>query len=300
MNKSQIRVSIIKDITEAERLWNRFTSNKTIYDLWEFRYTFYQYFNYELFFYTYYIGDDLIGLIPLQYNSDEKYLESFGGEYMEENHIYLIDKRLSVEEMFDHIKQPCYLRFVSPDFDYITNWKDREYKYVTQLKNVKDHNDFIERQFEGKTRQTYRRQIKKLLAEHDIQIHEQEFKNVDILADYNIETFGEDSFLYIPENRKVFKDLTQIQKIQPFVMSFYIGGSVKAVSLNFMYNGIFTYLNAGVKKQEVSNLGKYVIFKSIDKACELEATVFDAGAESLGWKKEWHLTEVPIYTLHSI
>ena len=78
---------VIKDLSQAKAIWQQLSPQKTLWDDWDFSYCFYKYYNWELFFYTGYLDGQIVGVLPLQYNPEKKFLEFFGGNYMEENKI---------------------------------------------------------------------------------------------------------------------------------------------------------------------------------------------------------------------
>jgi cell division protein FtsI/penicillin-binding protein 2 len=88
-SKNKLSFKVIKDIEEAKKWWEYFTPHQVIFDEWEFRYCFYKYFNYDLHFYLGFIKDEPIGLLPLQYDPERKYLEFFGGPPMDDNDVFI-------------------------------------------------------------------------------------------------------------------------------------------------------------------------------------------------------------------
>ena len=58
----------ISNLEEAEKAWKSLSPNKVLYDDWDFRYTYYKYFNYPLNFIAGYDQGELVGLLPLMWD----------------------------------------------------------------------------------------------------------------------------------------------------------------------------------------------------------------------------------------
>ena len=114
MAAAEARITVVKDLPEAERLWQLLSPQTTIYDSWEFRYCFYKYFNFELFFYVAYDDATPVALLPLQYNSDTGWLEFFGGDnYMEDNRVFVKPGYESIiPKIYASVDRPAKLEFI--------------------------------------------------------------------------------------------------------------------------------------------------------------------------------------------
>src|SRR4051812_24665016 len=88
--KTNITFKIISDPIETKTLWHEFSPRKTLDDDGGFRYVFIKHLGFQLHFITGYDGDNPIGLLPLQQNTnfgiskkvlgtDKPFLEFFGG-----------------------------------------------------------------------------------------------------------------------------------------------------------------------------------------------------------------------------
>ncbi|MEK7065217.1 MAG: hypothetical protein AAB963_02115, partial [Patescibacteria group bacterium] len=77
------------DLEECQRLWEKFSPHETIYDEWDWRYTFYKYHNYRLKFIVGIDAGQEIGVLPLQYEPEEGFWEFFGGPFMERNNVWV-------------------------------------------------------------------------------------------------------------------------------------------------------------------------------------------------------------------
>jgi hypothetical protein len=68
-----LRFECVQDIDKAKELWELFSPKQTIYDDWDFRFTFYKYYQPKIFFYVGYLNDDPIGVFPLQQENNHDF-----------------------------------------------------------------------------------------------------------------------------------------------------------------------------------------------------------------------------------
>ncbi len=299
MNNFQgINFKIVKDINQAKELWNQLSPNETIYDSWDFRYCFYKYFNYELFFYVGYVGDEVVGLLPLELNSDSGCLEFFGTYYMETNRVFIkFGFEYLVSNFFSQVDRKASLEYMREPDEVGAQFQIQDYKYILELNKFSSFNDYFEKEFSAKSRSSLKKKIFQIEGGNEVLVLPASPEEIEILFDYSIKTFqsknDQSSFEFL-FRKEIFRDLLNLG-FETQLLKFIINGKNQAVSISFLYNGSYVFLNTGANIPEIPNLGTYVYLKNIEQAFSLKANYFDAGVGSYNWKERFHLTKIPQY-----
>jgi len=289
-----LKIEIINDIEKAKKIWNKLSPNNVICDDWNYRYCFYKYFNYPLHFYVGSDKEEIVGLFPLQFNEDEKYLEFFGGGFMRDNRVFVKSGyENSVKQFYDNITKLTKLKSIVGEDQFTKSLDMYKYKYVADLSGINDADDYLIKNFKAKSRYGLRKKIK-LIEAMNPEIILNNYDDLDLLIELNKKSFKERSSFNKPYRREAFHDLLKLNfDIQ--MLSYVVNGRKEAISFSIKYNETYVYINAGVNKKDISNLGTYNIYKNFEKAIEIGSKYFDAGMGDLGWKEKWHLEKIPEY-----
>lgn len=287
-----LKFECISDEDRAKSIWNEFSPKENIYDDWDFRYCFYKYFRQPLRFYLGFYNGKAVGLMPLQYNNDKKYLEFFGGCFMEDNRIFIKpDYSDCIPQFYEALGQPARLEDIIGEDPFTKSLNVFEYKYVADFSGIKTLKDYLEKIFKARV-------IKKIQKRHDsvesmgVKIMVNRYEDLDAMIDLNLRAFGKESSFNKPHRREIFHDLLKLD-LDFHMMSFLIKGKLQAVTLSFKYKDWFVSLNSGMNKEEVKDISTYTILKKLGKAISLGSRMYDAGLEDLGWKESWHFEKIP-------
>ncbi|MBI1862742.1 GNAT family N-acetyltransferase [Candidatus Microgenomates bacterium] len=293
---NHLRIGCIKDLKTSRELWKALSPIECVYDTWEFRESLYNHDLFELFFYAAYDGEEPVALLPLQYNTDENYLEFFGGGYTEDNRI-LVKKgyESATVQLLKSLDRPATLFLMNecPNGSLYKCAID-EYKYFADISQCKTIDDYIAMAFRGKSKKNRIREMRILKESADIQIRPSTDGDMDLLVDLNISNLGNASDFADVDGKKLLRDLFNAQ-CGAVGLSVVVNGNVEGVTIAFFAGSTYTYFNAGVNKMTYANLGKYLIFANIEMAISLGAKTFDAGPEDLGWKEMFGLTKKPLF-----
>ena len=86
-----IKFEIIDDINKCKNLWDKFSPNNILWDLWDFRYCFHIK-KFDFNFIVGYENKEIIGLIPLVFDKKNEIYTYFGDTFPEQNNFFLKDK----------------------------------------------------------------------------------------------------------------------------------------------------------------------------------------------------------------
>ena len=280
-----IKYEVINDIVEAEKLWNLFSDNAGLYDLWEFRYCFYKYYNYPLNFIVGYDQGQPIGLLPLQYNNDKNYLEFFGGSYMDSNRLFIQQRyKKYIPGFYNQIKQKAKLLDIIGDDSFTRSLPLEDHNYSLNISEFNNIQECLNKLLPSKKRKV------KIIEKNKINILNNNPYDLNLMIELNIKRFGKDSIFNLPHYKKIFHDLLELE-IQCNIITIEINNIKEAVAISVFYNNVYYYLCAGSNIVNIPNLGSYVTIKTIEKAIALKSKIYDAGIGDCGWKELWHFNK---------
>jgi len=296
-----LKLKIITNLNDTKKFWELFSPKKNIYDDWDFRYSYYRFFQYPLFFYILFAADAPVGLLPLQYNTNLKLLEFFGGSYMEDNMIFTITKsdqkskfykKYILENILKKARYKIILDFMKEDIEGFP-FQISDYKYELPLQNISNIDDYLRKYWKSKSRSNLKSQIKKLYQQNLI-ITYNNFSDLQYMFELNIKRFGKESTLLLPHRMDFFKEV--IKKFHANLITISINKKIEAVGLSVIYNKIYTGLNSGTNRS-INGLGKFLSLQKIEQAISLGAILYDSRAGDLGWKEAFHFVKRPQYKL---
>jgi len=289
-----LKIEVINEIEEAKKVWDKLSPNNVICDDWNYRYCFYKYFNYPLYFYVGLDKEEIIGLFPLQFNKDEKHLEFFGGGFMRDNCVFIKPGYEDcIEQFYNAITLPAELAKIVGEDLFTKSFEIYKYKYVANLSNINDVRDYLAKNFKARSRKKLQKKVE--VIEHlDPKIVENNYEDLDLMFELNKKAFGERSSFNKPYRKEAFRDLLKLD-FDIHLLTYIINEKKEAVSFSIKYNDVYFYINAGSNKNDMFNLGSYIIYKQIEKAIGIKAKYLDAGMGDLGWKEIWHLEKTPQY-----
>lgn len=309
MKYSPIHFHVVHDLDTAKEVWNLLSPQKTLDDLWDFRYGFVKYLNYNPYFVTGFVNDKLIGVLPLQYNAAyglmppyapkvSGFLEFFGGDDMDDNKI-LIKPGFDhyIPEFIEQIERRAILAPLSTEYAHILPVNLYTNKYILPLSNYNDYEDFFMDRFDSKKRSSLRRQIRKIYENHKVAISTGNSDDLEMLFELSIKRFGNDSSFRYEYRQQIFRDYAKM--FENVVLTIRIDGNIEAVSFGIIHNGVYSDMNA-VANHEVENLGKFLTFVQINEAIKRNCHTFDAGKGDSGWKESFHFDKLPQYILPQI
>lgn len=292
-----IKFQCLSNIDQAHSAWEALSPHEVIYDDWNFRFKYYQYFNYPLEFIAGYDNNELIGLLPLMWDPTLKRLDFFAGfDYMEFNSIWVKPGYESTRQLFiDQIKKPAQLDYLRVENDYLKGAYIYDYNYHITLKGITSYEDFLSKYLSSHARSNIRSQIRKL-QQHNITISKGTFDDLAQMGEWNAMRFGDySSFRRRPHWTDYIKDVATSYDSEFTIVS--MNGKKVGAGLVLFYKDICVGINTGYDIS-ISNLGKYLSLLKIQTAIDHHMRLYDAGGSgAYGWKTNFNLEKTPFYQL---
>lgn len=283
----------VNNLEEAKKWWNLFSTADTIYDLWDFRYIHFKYFNTDLRFLVGFLDKKPIGLLPLQYDKDSDQLQFFGGINMEGNRVYIDKNYIELESLFyEYLNGKFCLTNISvknlSKFQE-ENFIKQDKRFFLDLDSFVDVEDYLNKHFSRKSKNNLKSQFRKI-NEKNLEVVEGNLEDLELLFDFNLKKYGAKSTFIKPYRKEIYRDLVGLDGVGVVLFTFMVDNQKQGVSLALNYKKYFSRRLFGVSLDGVQNLWKYIIVKNIEKAKQLGSNFFDIGIGDYGWKESWHFS----------
>ncbi|MCK4651370.1 GNAT family N-acetyltransferase, partial [Candidatus Babeliales bacterium] len=199
-----------------------------------------------------------------------------------------------IKQFYDNITKPVKFKSIVGEDQFTKSFDIYKYKYVVELSGINSADGYLNKNFKARSRKKLQKKVE-IIKCLNPKIIENNYNDIDLLIELNKKAFGERSSFNKPYRREVFHDLLKLN-FDIHLLSYVINDKKEAVSFSIKYNDVYVYINTGSNKNDMFNLGSYVIYQQIERAIESKAKYLDAGMGDLGWKEIWHLGKSPQYT----
>ncbi|MBU0615732.1 MAG: GNAT family N-acetyltransferase [Nanoarchaeota archaeon] len=286
-------MKVVKDIKECELLWNKFSPKLSLFDLWDYRFCFYAAYKFE----PYFITDDN-GLLPLWYETPEKYYTFFGGNFPETNKFFIKDKSKIKDFLKACPKETSLFYLDKSEAEFIKLEKADPKFYLDMSKFNNDIEKYIG-SFDKKHRKNLRYDLRHL-EELGLSFRHNQIEDMQLLGKLNMSRFGKESDYSETEMLASMQELanTAAKQGKMNLISCVINANVESVELGVVHNNVYTVLSCG-RNPNIKNLGKRMILQHIKDALDKKISIIDFMSYESGWKKLWHLEEEPMFEWHN-
>jgi hypothetical protein len=297
-----IDIRLVTDLPGAEFFWRALSPRRTIFDEWDFRYTFYRHNPCPLHFLVAWERtadgrEEPVGLMPLQFNADWGGLEFFAEDPCEENRVFVkpgYDQVIA--QLYHSLQVTAKFYDISGEDEFTKSLPLEDYKFVLPLVGLSSFQDFLNARLSTKRRRSLIKELQ-VVAEQQVEIKVSDraswAADLELLFELNHQNFAEESYLKI-EDRAPWRDLLNLPYDWRF-LTLQIMGVKQAVAFSVLYNNEWHYLITGVNFKAWPGLGKYLVKANIEAALTAGAELFDAGLGDCGWKNLWHFDRRPQY-----
>ena len=290
----KIFVKTHHQIDECRLLWEKFSSNQSIFNLWEFRYAWYLGFNYQPFFYTLYLGKKPLAVLPLWFNHRENRYEWFGGTWPEDNHFFVEDEKF-IPFLFKIAPRPILLNAIIPKkykinglFNFL---KEDTPKYVLKIKEEKDVETLIS-QLKKKNRYKLRRFYhhyssffpRLVILEGDQSHLLPQLKALSII-DFERNDVSEYRKI---ERMRTFEMIYKLQsryKILSFLI--YIQNHLAAFDILGIYKKNFYILTGASDLNRFPGISTFITYLEFQEAIKRKMVFIDCMQEDYNWKHKY-------------
>ncbi|MBU1085167.1 MAG: GNAT family N-acetyltransferase [Candidatus Beckwithbacteria bacterium] len=290
-----LRLEIVSDIDQALYLWQKFSQSQTLFDTFEFRLAFFEAYNPRLHLVTLKNPNEIVGLLPLQYEEDTQKYYWFGSWWQEESK-FLVKDELYIPLLLAVSPSPVNLNAISFD---VPNWikkvidfKADDPKYILKLDLIKSLDDYLAT-LKKKKRYNLRRDLR-IIEALKPEIIIDNFSDFDGLIELSKKRFsekGEETDWKDPRRVDAFRKVIEFgrKKISYEVrmITVKIGSKLAAVDLVAIFNNCYYPIKCGYNVKDFPGIGNYVNLLEIKDAIELGLSKMDFLEIGYGWKDKW-------------
>jgi hypothetical protein len=291
LNKLTLKVH--SNIEDCFALWEQFSPKKSLFDLWDFRYSWHTSHPCTPFFYTIYQGKTPVALLPLCYNDFHKKYEWFGTDWMEDNTFWMKEEKF-INLLLKVAPKPldlCAIESVPRDALYENVFVADLEKYIQNIRSFKTIDDYLA-SLSKKHRYNLKRDCK-YIESFNPQIEFVEGKSMDdlnTLIELSIKRFEvleEPSDFIIPEKVQAFKNIVENSNTYNVkFMKASIEGKVVAVDLIVTYNNIYYPIRGGADSNTYPGLGSFMIYENFKDAIKNKFSWIDTLQTDCGGYKK--------------
>lgn len=309
----KLNLKIFSKMDEIQTLWEAFSPNESVFDLWEVRQAFWEGYKFDPYFITLYKNKTLLGVLPLWFNTDDKKTDCetstydtqknvwFGSSWPEDNVFFVKDVEL-IPLFLIIAPKPLELACIRPkkEYKFLEEFpglrEEEEQKFFLDISHTSTLENFLSH-LKKKKRYNLKRDRKKILQfKPQTVINNKE--HMEELFRLSIKRFQEqfpdeplEHSAFEDQRRKnVFRQLMEnAGKYQYRLISTVINGKIEAVEFGLVYNQTYYALNAGADISGYSGIGVYSNLLVLEDAIKLGCKKIDFLEGDNNWKASWHL-----------
>ena len=281
-----MKFKIYKNISDCGRLWKKFSTDKKLFDIWEYRSCFYNRKDYSPYFIAAKDKGRIVGMLPLLYVKNDNNYTYFGDWFPERNTIFLKDKS-NLPLLLEKCPAKTKLHGIDPAEKRYFNFKEDEYTYFLDLAKYNQSFDKFFTSFDKKKQKNFRQELKSV-PKH--KVYYNRLKDYNRLVELNIKQFDNESLFTEKPAAAAMKRLVMkaYRKRMLNMVSVQINGKVEAIDLGIRADGWYHVVTGGSNNHKIPNLGKLITVLTIKNAIKKGTKIVDFLATSGHWKSQWH------------
>ena len=298
-------VRVVTNLDECRELWHRTMPDHLVSDLWEFRACFHRHFGRPLRFLVAADADETTGLLPLCWIEEARCFAYFPGEtwhaktWLEQNRV--ICRRNGVlEALLEQCAPDYHIRYLLPlDHPPGQGYGIDETGYLFM---PPDHDYDMESYFGRFSHRSAKRLKRELdaIRKAGVRYRYDDPSDFDRFVNMNRARFGSDSYFHDERFRESFRALMRFLDENGWLRltAVLIDGEPAAVDMGCVYRGVYTLLGGGTDPV-YPGVAKLINVHHMERACEERLDCVDFLCGDFSWKKLFHLTPRPLYSLWS-
>lgn len=276
------------DLSQCQKLWQEFSPQFYLFDLWEYRFCFYQGYGYSPYFIVGKEKGKVIGILPLWFERKEGYYTFFGGTFPEPN-TFFIKEKAKIAKFLEQTPKETKLKYIASSEAGYYRFKESGPKFYLEMSRYNQDVDQFISSFSKKHRKNLRYDLRQL-QKQKYSFRYNYLEDFEKMVSLNQKRFEKTSDFNEMEMVKSMKILmeTADKQAKLNLVSVMINDQVQAVELAVIYNHCY-YVLCGGHNLEIENIGKLLIIEHIKNALNKNISKLDFLSTDSGWKKLWHL-----------
>ncbi|MFN4212906.1 MAG: hypothetical protein ACK4FL_03015 [Microgenomates group bacterium] len=290
---NQLKVKIHCHLDECQLLWEKFSSNNSLFNLWEFRLAWYQGFGYPPFFYTLYLGKKPVAVLPLWFNKKKARYEWFGGTWPEDNHFFVTDEKF-IPLLLKIVPRPAYLNAIVNDNlseEVLKQLNDDSPKYILNLNGKKSIEEILlilEKKHRHHLRYYYKR-FSDLNPKVEILLGDQSWRLPKLKELSIIDFERKNRSEYRKKERMItFENIYKNQgRYQILTFLVFIQNHLAVYDIAAVYKNTFYLLTGASDLARFPGISVFITYLEFEKALQMNVNLIDCMQEDYQWKHKY-------------
>ncbi|MFH1643256.1 MAG: GNAT family N-acetyltransferase [Patescibacteria group bacterium] len=283
-------IEIVRDITQAKEIWHQFMPAQTFFDTWEFRFAFYEAYKHEPYFMVLKKDQEILALLPLWYEQEEKKYFWFGSDWQEEVRFFT-KKPEHIACLLKNAPSPLFLNGIEEKSansikDFI-NFEPDSSKYILNVESFKNHEDYLVT-LKKNTRRNLRKDRNHIIKLNP-QITLNNFKDIEELIRLSKDRMtqkNQEADWLDPRRQETFRNVIKFagKSYNIKMITIKINNKVAGVDLVVLFGTTYITVKCGYNVKEFSGIGNYMNLFEIDDAINLKMKKIDFLQNNYTWK----------------
>ncbi len=298
----RLKVKVHSDIENCYNLWEGFTQNESLYDLWDYRYAWYEAYEYKPYFYTIYEDKEPLAMLPLWFNHDSNEYEFFGGWWSEDNTFFVSDERF-IDLLYEIIPEKSTLTSIkmSPtlaDRKIFSMLQEDAHKSILDTSKFNDMEDYMSI-LKKKYRYNLKADYKRIADQNPVVT---EYENCDPslfskIVNLNVKRFSGESYFTNHNVARGYENIMKRADLYSYkIIEVKVGEKIAAVDLIIEFKDNY-YMPIGANNiEEFKGIGYYMLYHEVQDAIKNGRKVVDCSQVDYGWKHRY-FEQKPYYYL---
>jgi len=279
---------VCSGINECKSIWNSFSTNERLFDVWDYRACFFDESGHELHFIAGCGQNGAVeGFLPLVFDKKTSSYSYFGGWFTaERNLLYLKDKK-KIKLFLEQCPKNTLIEGIDPKEGSYYDFTDDEYTHYLSLHDYNHSFDAYFSSLDKKRQKNLRHELKNI---PEYKIRSNKLGDFERMIEMNIKGFGEDSKFNDKSITNGIFRLVKLAKKRGILdmISVEINKKVEAVDIGAFFNGRYYSLIGSSNYQKIPNIGKLMTMLDIRSAIAKKADFIEFGATADHWKNMWN------------
>lgn len=295
----ETRITFESRARAVKRLWNRFAKKDELWNLWRFRKIIIDVYKYKVLFVVAKHKRKIVGVLPLWFNSKDKYYEYVSGWWPEKNRpfgdnpgiirkmIRSVPGKVCLYGMTSQAAKLCGLKTIRDDDHYGLDLNKCKLSWEGYLSTLK-----------RKKRQTIKWDIRQT-EKHKPIVRYDKYNDLLRMFKLNIKRMDQkvkkhksgDQSIFLSDSlqKKVFRKIWQQRgkDYQVRIISVLVRKQVVSCDFNVIYKKNYYCLQGSQAIDRVAGIGAYANMLDIQDAIENECRYVDFCMEDHRWKSKW-------------
>lgn len=290
----KLTLKVHSKIEECFDLWDKFSKKKSLFDLWDFRFSWWQGYQYKPFFFTIYDGRVPQALFPLWYDTKDQRFEWFGSDWMEDNKFFVSDYAF-IAVLLKLVPKSLHLNALEPieenvmtDLGFLEDEK-KFIKDLTPFSNIDSYLASINKKHRYNLRKDYYSVMNFNPRVEIVNVNlVEEFKNI---IDLSLNRFvdGDESDLVVDKRIKTYEAILKNSKSYKIhFIKVSIQSHLAAIDLVATYKNNYYTLKGANDLKRFPGVGNFMVYFEFDEAIKNGFKLFDCLQIDYGWKHKYY------------